>query len=217
MIVAVLDCTLSHIPRARRCRINTHIHTRRHKVLAVSLACKCVEGRKRRKTNREQKAETTAFDWPDRETEINGEKEFHTETHQTAGMSWLLHSTSAISTEREGGLVCLAAIAFKSNTRTIAKENHCEETMNLILKLSVSVRLSCIPPVAFLCLMQKSSIYTFFWSLIKPGYHYHFHHQSSHRNLHSHQSQFICLKAVIGLHILYNLASCSCKLYFPAF
>lgn len=185
MIGAVLDCTLSHIPRARCCKINTHIHTRTHKALAVSLACECMEGRKRRKTNREQKAETTAFHWSDREREINGDKELHTETHRTAGMSWLSHTTSAISTEREGGLVCLTATASKSNIRAIARENHCKETMNLILKLSVSVSLLVFHHHRRFCaLMQLSNIYTLFWSLMKPGHHHHFH-QSSRRDSHT--------------------------------
>lgn len=109
-----------------------------------------IHGRKRRKTNREQKAETTAFLCSDREREINGEKELHTETHQTAGMSWLSQTTTAISREREGGRAYLAAAApSKSNTRATAKKNHCKETMNLSLTLSVSALLSRIPPLEF--------------------------------------------------------------------
>lgn len=82
MIGAVLDCKLSCIPRAPRCSINTHTHTDNAGSF-FSLAHKWIEGRKRKerkRANREQIAETTAFHWSDREREINGEKEFDTET-----------------------------------------------------------------------------------------------------------------------------------------
>ncbi len=76
MIGAVLDCKLSHVPRALRCNINTdtdtHMHTQTEThthahtltVLAVfSVANRWIEGRKKkaRRANREQIAKTTAF------------------------------------------------------------------------------------------------------------------------------------------------------------
>ena len=62
MIGAVLDCELSHIPRAPH--THTHARTQTRTVLAVfSLAHKWIEGRKReeRRANREQIAEPAAF------------------------------------------------------------------------------------------------------------------------------------------------------------
>lgn len=73
-------------------------------------------------------------------------KEIQKSYHPTAGMFWLSQTTPAISRKREGGLMCLAA---PLNQTPECGGNHCKETMNLILTLSVSVLLSCVPLLAF--------------------------------------------------------------------
>ncbi len=88
MIGAVLDCKLSHIPRAPRCtHTHTHPHTHTHSAGSFLSGPQMYpfEGRKgkeRRRANREQIAETTAFHCSDREREINGENELDSETER---------------------------------------------------------------------------------------------------------------------------------------